>query len=143
MQLFNTICTLAMASIAAAAPAPGQLEPRAGYWSVVGWGNPNCQGNLLWAYQGTGNACQNVPTLAASVTTYIQQNTQFEWRPSSTCGLNRRDDDDADGNNSTVSTLLEARGGGGDDGRGNALAARQVTTGCSNAPVLAFKVTFV
>ncbi|KAH6847558.1 hypothetical protein B0I37DRAFT_415291 [Chaetomium sp. MPI-CAGE-AT-0009] len=136
MQIFSTIYILAIAGIATAAPAPAQIDPRAGYWSVAGWGNPNCQGSFLWVYQGTGNACYNVPTMAASVSTGIQQNTQFEWRPSATCGLNRQAHEDADAN-STVSTL-EAR-----DNSGNALAARQVTTGCSNAPVQAFKVTLL
>ncbi|KAK3302690.1 uncharacterized protein B0T15DRAFT_577746 [Chaetomium strumarium] len=134
MHPLSTISILAIAGIAGAAPAPAQLDERAGFWSVAGWGGPNCQGSLLWAYTGTGNWCQNVPTLAASVSTSIKQNTQFEWRPTANCGIISRDDADA---NSTVSALEVGHNGG------NALAARQTTNSCSNAPVLAFKVTFV
>jgi hypothetical protein len=39
-------------------------------WEVVGYGNPTCQGDVMWTEKGLGPDCRNVPREAAS----------YKWR---------------------------------------------------------------
>ncbi|KAK4042027.1 hypothetical protein C8A01DRAFT_33913 [Parachaetomium inaequale] len=136
IQFYTTLCTLAAAGLAAAAPASAHLDVRADtFWELTGFGNPQCQGSNLWTYQGTGNACINVKTFAASFRYEFHQNTKVELINFPTCGLSGVASTEADATN-TTSIDFEGR----DDN--SALAARDFN-GCQNDSLQAFRVTIL
>lgn len=116
------------------ARAPAHIDVRADtFWNLSGWGNPQCQGSFLWSYQGTGPACINVRTYAASASYVFNQDTEIQLINFPTCGLSRMAGTDADANSTTV--VVEARGDKG------TLVARDPAVGCLNTPLQAFRVT--
>ncbi|GAB1319969.1 hypothetical protein MFIFM68171_10179 [Madurella fahalii] len=134
MKFFSPVCALAAAGLVAAAPAPAHIDVRADtFWNLSGWGNPQCQGNFLWSYQGTGPACVNVRTFAASASYVFNQNTEIQLINFPTCGLSRAASTGDDANTTTV--VIEVNNNNG------ALAARAPSTGCLNTPLMAFRVT--
>ncbi|KAK0667903.1 hypothetical protein QBC41DRAFT_365850 [Cercophora samala] len=144
MRLSSSALSLAMAGLAVATPVPAHLDIRAeNYWYLTGWGNPNCQGSFLWAYQGNGNACYNVPAMAASVSWGISTGTaELSLVNFPTCGLGRAavlaGSSDATTNESRpIVEVIEVKGDG-DSG----LQERQVQASChnSNTGVWAFQV---
>ncbi len=70
---------------------------RWGYWRIEGYGNPGCQGLLLWDEEGGGEitACTDGRPLAASYKWVVQQLTVFRsWVETDVC--QRRMPDSAD-----------------------------------------------
>jgi hypothetical protein len=105
------------------------------FWKLTGFGNPQCQGTALWTHQGSGSACINVETFAASFTYEFRQNTKLELINFPTCGLNGVASREADEGTTSV-VFVE-----GEDDSG-ALAARDFS-GCQNNSLWAFRVTIL
>lgn len=115
-------------------------------WYMNGWGNPNCQGSFLWAYQGNGNACVNVPAMAASVSFGISPGVaELGLVNLPTCGLARSalvaGTPDATTSDFSPTVQLIEVNGDGDSG----LEKRQVHTSCNNSKegVWAFRIRWV
>ncbi|KAK4661153.1 uncharacterized protein QC763_704760 [Podospora pseudopauciseta] len=147
MKLSSSVFSLGMAGLAVATPVPVHLDIRAdNYWYMTGWGNPNCQGSFLWAYQGNGNACVNVPAMAASVSFGISPGVaELSLVNFPTCGLARSalvaGTPDATTSDFSPTVQLIEVNGDGDSG----LEKRQVHATChnSNDGVWAFQVRWV
>jgi hypothetical protein len=61
-------------------------------WTLVGYGNPNCQGVEVWRDAGEADKCADAPTLAASYAWVVDQRTIItSWAESGRCASN--DDD--------------------------------------------------
>ncbi|KAK3295097.1 uncharacterized protein B0H64DRAFT_375807 [Chaetomium fimeti] len=118
MHFFGALSTLVAAGLVAAAPTAPEsyIDVRAEddyFWAVSGWGNPTCEGSLLWSYQGTGSSCINVRTFAASASYIVNHESQLELINVAECGF---------------SGLAKT------DNQPN------ITTGCVTAPVMSFRI---
>ncbi len=56
---------------------PNRRGPGATFWYIVGYGNPNCQGDAVWSEGGSSNQCTDARTLAASYAWVAGQDTRI------------------------------------------------------------------
>jgi hypothetical protein len=126
------------------------LQARDAFWAISGWGSIDCQGLLVWAYEGDANACYNVPTEAASVTLYA--NTVMRWDLSNqrNCGSGLKRADDPANTNLTETSFVTEPGkpvtlatGPGKPGN---LSATDMSGDCQNngsGGIWAFRATII
>ncbi|KAH6842455.1 hypothetical protein B0I37DRAFT_381968 [Chaetomium sp. MPI-CAGE-AT-0009] len=140
MHFFGMLCTLVTAGLVSAAPTTTEsyidVQAEDDYlWNLSGWGNPRCEGTFLWLYQGTGNACVNVKTFAASVSYAVTHDTKFELAPyQAVCGFSRLAKAESQPNITTVIV-------GGSESNNAPLVARAPAQGCFDNPVMSFRVS--
>ncbi|KAK4201979.1 hypothetical protein QBC40DRAFT_295115 [Triangularia verruculosa] len=149
MKLSSSIFSLTVAGLAAATPVPAHLDVRAdAFWYMSGWGNPNCQGSFLWVYQGTGNACVNVRTQAASIDFASTMTVRVELINAATCGIAGRGlltgpSGSTTDESGSVVQVIEVKGTG--DGANGSVIKRAPEQICRNiqAGVQAFRITLL
>ncbi|VBB81503.1 Putative protein of unknown function [Podospora comata] len=115
---------------------------------MSGWGNPNCQGSFLWAYQGTGNACVNVRTQAASIDYATTVSTRVKLINTANCGIVGRGlltgpSECTTDESGSVVQVIEVKGDG--DSADGSVIKRDIEQICYNIPagVQAFRVTLI
>ena len=143
MQLLNTILALAIASIVAAEPQVSLIslsevrllthpiirtttelnKRKLRFWWVVGYGNPNCGGDILWSEIGDNSTCKDVPRLAASYSWAVTQVTEFHSWP---------EPDACNNQNPGKAKWYQPNPVGSNDGQGH--------WGCMDTPVNGFSV---
>ncbi|KAK4038206.1 hypothetical protein C8A01DRAFT_17668, partial [Parachaetomium inaequale] len=110
------------------------------FWMVAAWGNPNCEGDLLWMHTGSTSACRNGRVLAASYSWLVTQDTQFFARPSPTCGI--MDPQHLTADPSVLVNTIRF-GTEGQQQTPAVVVPGQYKQGCSNGPVYGYDVYLI